>query len=76
MFVYEGNGENERLRDYFDAVYWAVITSTTVGYGDVYPITTVGKFIASISAILGIAFHGLFIGVLGSGFIDEMKKNN
>lgn len=61
--------------------WWAIITFTSVGYGDTYPITTFGKIIASFAAILGLCFNGLFIGILGSAFMEtieerKMIKNN
>lgn len=57
--------------------WWAIVTFTSVGYGDICPVTTIGKIIASFAAILGICFNGLFIGLLGSSFMDaiEHKKH-
>lgn len=55
--------------------WWAVVTFTSVGYGDVYPITTIGKFIGAFTAIMGVGLHALLIGVIGSAFID-MTKND
>ena len=43
------------IQTFFDAIYWAACTLTTVGYGDVYPITTTGRVISMISAVVGIA---------------------
>lgn len=55
------------------SLWWAVITFTSVGYGDVCPTTTLGKIIASFAAILGYCFTGLFIGIIGSAFIETME---
>jgi len=57
--------------------WWAIVTFTSVGYGDICPVTTIGKIIASFAAVLGICFNGLFIGLLGSAFIEaiEHKKH-
>ena len=55
-------------------LWWSVITLTTVGYGDVYPVTTLGKFLASIIAILGIGMFALPTGILGAGFVEEIQK--
>ena len=49
-------------------------TLTTVGYGDIFPITSLGKFLGSVSAIFGIGFFALPAGLLATGFSDEMKK--
>ena len=56
------------------AMWWAVATLTTVGYGDVYPVTMAGKIVASIIAILGIGMFALPTGILGAGFVEEMQK--
>ena len=57
--------------------WWSIITFTSIGYGDVYPITTEGKIIASMSAIIGICLNGLFIGIISSAFMEaiEHKKH-
>ena len=59
-------------------MWWSVATVTTVGYGDVYPITPIGKLLGAIVAILGIAFFALPAALLGPGFIEEMalKQKN
>ena len=56
------------------AMWWAVATLTTVGYGDVYPVTVAGKLIAAVVAILGIGMFALPTGILGAGFIEEVQK--
>ena len=53
--------------------WWAIVTFTSVGYGDICPITTIGKIIASFAAVLGICFNGLFIGLLGSAFMEAIE---
>ena len=56
------------------AMWWGVATLTTVGYGDVYPITPIGKFFGAIIAILGIGMFALPAGVLASGFAEEIQR--
>ena len=56
------------------AMWWGIITLTTVGYGDTYPITPVGKFLGAIIAILGIGVFALPAGILCTGFIEELHK--
>ncbi|MDD2889392.1 MAG: ion transporter [bacterium] len=56
------------------AMWWGVTTLTTVGYGDIYPITHIGKFIGAIIALLGIGMFALPTGIIGSGFIEEVHK--
>lgn len=53
--------------------WWAITTFTSVGYGDACPITTIGKIIASFAAVLGLCFNGLFIGIIGSAFIQTIE---
>lgn len=55
-------------------MWWAIITLTTVGYGDVVPATALGKVIASVVALTGVAFIALPAGILGAGFIEEFEK--
>ena len=58
-------------------MWWSVVTLTTVGYGDLYPITALGKFFAAIIAILGVGMFALPVGILGAGFVEaiEHKKS-
>ena len=56
------------------AMWWAVATLTTVGYGDVYPITSAGKLLGAVVAILGIGMFALPTGILGAGFMEEIHR--
>lgn len=47
---------------------------TSIGYGDTYPITTIGKFIVALTAIMGIGLHALLIGIIGTAFIEATKR--
>jgi voltage-gated potassium channel len=58
---------------FFDAFYWAACTLTTVGYGDIYPISTVGRVISIFSSIVGIAVIALPSGIMTAGYLDELK---
>lgn len=69
------NVEPETFDNYFEAVYWATISLTTVGYGDIYPITILGKIITMISSVLGIAIVALPAGVITAGIMDEINRN-
>lgn len=70
------NVEPETFPTYFDALYWVTISLTTVGYGDVYAVTTIGKIITMISSFLGIAVVALPAGIITSGLMDELSKSH
>lgn len=59
---------------FFDAFYWAACTLTTVGYGDLYPISDVGRVISIISSMVGIAIIALPSGIVTAGYLDELKS--
>lgn len=73
------NAEPETFPTMFDAIYWATISLTTVGYGDVYAVSEIGKFITMISSVLGVAVVALPAGIIMAGYQDELeesRKNN
>lgn len=74
MYFVEGDIQPQAFGSIPKSLWWGVITMTTVGYGDVYPVTTVGKILGSIVAILGVGIVALPTGLLASGFSDEIKK--
>jgi voltage-gated potassium channel len=57
-----------------DSMYWALITLTTVGYGDITPVTVAGKFIAVSSAVLGVVVVALITGIIASSFNAQMER--
>lgn len=59
---------------FFDALYWATTTLTTVGYGDIYPVSNLGKFVSMISSLLGVAIIALPSGVITASYMEEMRK--
>jgi voltage-gated potassium channel len=56
------------------AMWWGIATLTTVGYGDVYPVTPLGQVLGAFIALLGIGFFALPTGILASGFSEEIRK--
>ena len=78
MYFVENKAQPESFSSIPATMWWGVATLTTVGYGDVYPITGLGKFTAGIMAILGVGLFALPAGILANGFSDtlENKKNN
>lgn len=70
------NVEPKSFKNFFDAIYWATISLTTVGYGDIYPVTNAGRIITMISSILGIAIVALPAGIITAGYLNEINKKN
>nr|XP_006820358.1 PREDICTED: potassium voltage-gated channel subfamily KQT member 5-like [Saccoglossus kowalevskii] len=72
------NAEMEKNKEDFetfaDAMWWGLVTLTTVGYGDKVPVTWVGKLVAAVFAIVGISFFALPAGILGSGFALKVQQ--
>ena len=68
------NAEPDTFNNYFDAVYWATISLTTMGYGDIYPVTTIGRIITMNSSIFGIAIIALPSGIITAGLMEEIYK--
>jgi voltage-gated potassium channel len=64
------------FENFFDAFYWAACTLTTVGYGDLYPISHVGRVISIISSMVGIAIIALPSGIITAGYMDELNRRN
>lgn len=57
------------------SIWWGIVTMTTVGYGDVYPVTALGKLFGGMVAMLGVALFSLPTGIFASGFIDQINQN-
>lgn len=75
MYYVENSAQPEHFSSITATFWWAVATLTTVGYGDVYPVTAIGKILATIIAITGIGIVALPTGILSSGFIEEMNES-
>ncbi len=68
------NVEGDSFSTFFDAIYWATVSLTTVGYGDIYPVTTAGRIITMISSVFGIAIVALPAGIITAGYMDELTN--
>lgn len=67
------NVEPDSFNSFFDAVYWATVSLTTVGYGDIYPVSVLGRIITMLSSILGIAIVALPAGIITAGYMKEIQ---
>jgi len=74
MYMVERYAQPDAFGSIPDALWWAMATLTTVGYGDVVPITAAGKIVAGCVMILGLAFYAIPIGIIASGFTDEVHR--
>ena len=66
--------ESDQFTNFFDALYWATTTLTTVGYGDIYPATDLGRIISMFSAIFGVAVIALPSGVITASYLEELRE--
>ncbi|HEY9808793.1 MAG TPA: ion transporter [Halomicronema sp.] len=74
MYFAENKAQPEAFSSISGAMWWGVVTLTTVGYGDVYPITAMGKFFGSMLAFIGIGLFALPAGIIASGFSEEVQR--
>jgi voltage-gated potassium channel len=74
LYIVEGHIQPEQFGSIPRALWWAVITLTTVGYGDAYPITALGKAIGATLALSGIAFVAMPTGIIAAAFSEAMQR--
>ena len=67
--------EAESFSSFFEAVYWATVSLTTVGYGDIYPVTVMGRVVTMFSSLVGIAIVALPSGIITAGYLKEINKS-
>lgn len=63
------------FNDFFDALYWATVTLTTVGYGDLTPVTDIGRFVSMLSSLFGVAIIALPSGVITASYLEEIRNS-
>ena len=76
MLLFEENAKGSNIHDYPDALWWAIVTVTTVGYGDRYPVTEGGRAVAVILMLVGIGLIGVLTATVASVFIKEHTDAN
>ena len=78
IYIFEGTGVNTKIHSFYDAIYWAVVTITTVGYGDIHPVTSEGRFVTIfliIGGVTAISFMTSIITTAMSEKLEVMKSN-
>lgn len=70
------NVEPDSFDTFFDAIYWATVSLTTMGYGDIYPVTTIGRIVTMVSSVFGIAIIALPAGIITAGFMERLNEQN
>jgi voltage-gated potassium channel len=74
IFIFE-SGSNKTIGSFGDALWWAVVTATTVGYGDVSPVTIEGRMIAVVLMLTGIGVIGIFTATIASLFFEQEEHS-
>jgi len=74
IFMYQI--EPDTFQNFFEAIYWPTISLTTVGYGDIYPVTTIGRIVTMVSSIFGIAIVALPSGIITAGYMNEIHRKD
>jgi voltage-gated potassium channel len=76
MYVIEGTVQPKAFGDLPTCMYWAIITLTTVGYGDITPVTALGRAWAGITAVFGLGLFALPVGIIASAFMTEIHRRD
>ena len=74
IYMFEGSGGNEKIETFFDAIYWAVITVTTVGFGDITPQTAAGRLITMVLIVGGIAIISFMTSIITTSMTEKLEE--
>ena len=74
MYSLEHDAQPEVFRNAFSGIWWSVSTLLTVGYGDIYPITTAGKIFGIVITFLGVGMVAIPTGIISAGFVDQYSR--
>lgn len=75
-YEFERTAQPEMFSSYSKAIWWSVITLTTVGYGDMYPVTIGGQITAVVTLVIGLGIFGTFLSLIGSAFMETLQSKN
>lgn len=73
MYYAENEAQPDKFSSISTSMWWAIVTLATVGYGDVFPVTPIGRFFGALTAMFGIGMFALPAGLLGSAFVEELQ---
>lgn len=76
FFYFFELGKNSDVKSFFDAVWWAVVTITSLGYGDIYPVTTGGRIVAIFLMFFGVVLIGAIAGSVSRHYLERLKKRS
>ena len=76
IYYAEHDAQPDKFKNAFSGVWWAVATLTTVGYGDIYPVTAMGRFLGGIIALTGIGLVAVPTGIISAGFVELLEKKH
>lgn len=74
LYVFEGYHTNEKVESLFDALYWALVTISTVGYGDITPVTHEGKIVSMVIIVTGMGMFSLLTSIIVTGFGEKLQE--
>lgn len=74
MYSAEHEAQPEQFKNAFSGVWWSISTLLTIGYGDIYPVTLLGKFIGSLVGLLGVGLVAIPSGIISAGFVEQYTK--
>ncbi len=76
MYYAEHDAQPEAFPNVLGCIWWAIVTLTTIGYGDVYPVTAFGKIIGGVIAFLGVGLVAMPTGIISAGFLEKINKDS
>ena len=76
MYSVEHNAQPDIFRNAFSGIWWSMSTLLTVGYGDIYPVTTLGRIMAIIIAYLGVGAVAIPTGIISAGFVEQYQRKS
>ena len=74
MFEFEHPAQPDKVAKPSDAAWWCVVTMSTVGYGDITPVTTLGRLVGVATVVVGVASYGVFLTLFGGAWIDVLRE--